>query len=148
MNYSVSDYTTIAHKFRDLGIISPENISFLPDNIDEVDEVDKLYYADSVVDLKKIFKKNHILIDDLTPSNSRYMVKKSADWYGPALFIGYSLFSENDKLVSVTLSVIANYVTDFFKGSFGNKTIKFDIVIETKKGKEYKKSLMKGRAKV
>lgn len=43
--------------------------------------------------------------------------QRSGDWFGPLLFISSSALLQNPELVSIMCGVIANYVTDFFKGS-------------------------------
>ena len=44
--------------------------------------------------------------------------QRSGDWFGPLLFISSSALLQNPELVSIMCGVIANYVTDFFKGSY------------------------------
>ncbi|MBN9507918.1 MAG: hypothetical protein J0I21_02245, partial [Alphaproteobacteria bacterium] len=54
----------------------------------------------------------------------------SADWYGPTLFITAALATESPGLVSIALSLIANYLTDFFRGRGGRSTAKLQVVVE------------------
>lgn len=42
--------------------------------------------------------------------------QRSGDWFGPLLLISSLALSQNPELIAITCSVIANYVTDFFKG--------------------------------
>jgi len=43
--------------------------------------------------------------------------QRSGEWFGPVLLISSMAISENPALISITCSVIANYVTDFFQGT-------------------------------
>lgn len=43
--------------------------------------------------------------------------QRSGDWFAPILFISSAAISQNPELITIALSVVANYVTDFFKGS-------------------------------
>lgn len=42
--------------------------------------------------------------------------QRSGEWFGPVLLFTSMALSENPELVSITCGVIANYVTDYFKG--------------------------------
>lgn len=42
--------------------------------------------------------------------------QRSGEWFGPLLLFTSTALSQNTELVSITCGVIANYVTDFFKG--------------------------------
>lgn len=53
--------------------------------------------------------------------------KRSVEWFGPVLLITSVAFNENPEIVSITCGVIANYVTDFFKGKTPPK-IKLKVV--------------------
>ena len=69
---------------------------------------------------------------------------------GPTIFISTSLLTQNPTLVNVALSVLANYVTDFFKGHLGEHTVSVNLVLEsvTKHGEDeersYKRVNLKG----
>lgn len=48
------------------------------------------------------------------------------------------MLSENSTLLSVGINVLSNYVTDYFKGTFGSQNVKLEIIVETKPKKVYK----------
>lgn len=54
------------------------------------------------------------------------------------------MLSQNASYLSVALSVIANYATDFFNGMIGENQVQMDIVIERSKSKICKKITYKG----
>ncbi len=61
--------------------------------------------------------------------------QRSGEWFGPVLLFTSMALSENPELVSITCGVLANYVTDFFKGQ-KKPTIRLKILHkETKTSK-------------
>ena len=71
------------------------------------------------------------------------MKNKSHQWVA-RLFVSLSLYSQYPHFVSLGLSVLANYATDFFKGSSQQGEVSLDIVVEKKKNDSYKKVLVQG----
>ncbi|PQJ08965.1 hypothetical protein CJD36_021385 [Flavipsychrobacter stenotrophus] len=140
------NYINLDNRFKDLNCIEPSTFCFLPENIEDAKSMDEFIYTDNALVLRKLFKANNLPEERLHDNISKTRQRRSADWYGPTLFIGYSLWTQNPNMVSIGLSVIANYVTDFFKGSFGEKKIKLEIVIETTPKKIYKKLTYEGDA--
>lgn len=58
---------------------------------------------------------------------------------GPTILITSSVIIQNPHLITITLNVISNYLTDFFKGVPNNQTnAKLSIVVKNKSG-DYKK---------
>ncbi|MGD1891080.1 MAG: hypothetical protein ACFB15_10865 [Cyclobacteriaceae bacterium] len=144
MKYKIDDYNDIALKCESLNCTVPDTFSFLPENFSNANNIDEFIYAESVVELRKIFKQNNIQLTNLELGTPKFRVRKYADWIGPTLFISFSLLSENNHLISIGLNVLSNYVGDFFKGSLDDKKVKFDIVVETTKEKEYKRIKYEG----
>lgn len=58
--------------------------------------------------------------------------------------IGFSVLSENPQLIEISISLISSYLYDLFKGSGGNKKVKFDIVIGNENNKSFKKISYEG----
>lgn len=108
-----------------LNLIYLKKIIFVPENIETTKNKDEFIFTDSLTDLNKISKKENIGFEILGGENKLQRSRKSADLYLPAIFISYAVLSENANLISVGLNVISNYVTDFFKGSFGSKKVNF-----------------------
>ena len=44
--------------------------------------------------------------------------------------MGGALLTSDPNVISVALGVLSNYLTDFFQGMSGDKTVKLDVVIE------------------
>jgi hypothetical protein len=63
---------------------------------------------------------------------------------GPTLFVGYSILSDNGTLLNIALSVVANYLTEYFRGAGKPPTIKLDFVVEKTPNREYKRLKFEG----
>jgi hypothetical protein len=115
------------------------DIFFFPENFDEVKGFSNFIYSESTIDIKKVFNANERSISFLNDAKPLLRLRKSADWFGPTLFITFSTLTQNPELINVSLNLISNYLYDFFKGSVTHKNIKMDIIVENKEKKEYSK---------
>lgn len=43
--------------------------------------------------------------------------QRSGEWFAPILFVSSAAMTQNPEMMAIALSVIANYVTDFFKSN-------------------------------
>jgi hypothetical protein len=118
----------------------------LPVNFESASSVTEFLQASEAATVKKLFLEKGLPIDDIVDRNQRppYVKNKSYDWVTPTLFISAALYSENPALVSMALSVLANYATDFFKGINRMPDVRLDIVAEETKTKTYKKISYQG----
>ena len=116
----------------------------LPENIEEAQDKSNFIFADSTNDFRKVLKLNNISSTIIGNDNSQFRIRKSADLYGPAIFITLSLLSENPHLVSISLNIISDYCIDWFKGKTGNKNVKLSIYVETQKSKKVMKISYEG----
>jgi hypothetical protein len=139
MNYKIENCNLILDTFENFNFEIPETLTFFPENFFSAKNESDFIYPDSLSELNKIFRIKQIPIIKLTPEIPKYRSRKSADLIVPTLFISFSLFSDNSMLISLALNVLANYITDFFKGTLKNRKVKFEIIIETKKRKEFSK---------
>ena len=143
MENIVEDYINLNDRIEELDCLTPTSICFLPENIESAKSRSDFIYTDNTLTVKKLFRKNNLNSETLSEA-TLFGKKKSADWIAPTLFIGYSFLSENQVMISLALNVISNYLTDFFKGSFGEKKVKLEIVVETTAMKTYKKITYEG----
>jgi len=118
----------------------------LPENLEEAESKSEFVYTDNALTVKKLFRKNNIQSDTLEKENLHFRQRRSIDWYAPTIYIGFSLLTENSTLVSIALNVLSNYITDFFKGTFGEKKVKLDIVVEVTPKTTYKRISYEGNA--
>jgi hypothetical protein len=65
--------------------------------------------------------------------------ERSFTWLGPVLFVSAAAYAENPNIVSVALGVIANYLTDIFRGQTSTTRAKLEILTEMSPGKTYRK---------
>ncbi|MCG9792638.1 hypothetical protein [Flavobacterium algicola] len=144
MNYTIED-SPLLEKFTEFNLSKPEAITFLPENIELAQSNNEFFFADSTVDLRKLLRLNSIETAELISITNSYN-RKSADFYGPAVFISLSLLTQNPDLVSIALNLISNYIYDHFKGKTGSKNVKLEIYVETKKNKTIKKINYDGNA--
>lgn len=71
------------------------------------------YHSGSISFYK--YSKDKLKINYLTEPEL-LVEQRSGEWFGPLLLISSSAVAQNPELISITCGVIANYVTDFFKG--------------------------------
>lgn len=143
MNYKIEEIELTGY-FDKLEIDFPKELCFFPENIDSAKNKTDLIFTDSVSDLSKVFKQNNINVSKLGGDSSLLRSRKNADFFAPALFFSLSLISENPAIVSLSLSALANHITDFFKGSFNQKKVNLDIYVETKGKKKTQKIVYSG----
>ena len=77
-------------------------------------------YANSQVKLDYL-KKPDLLLE-----------QRSVEWFGPTLLITTAALTHNAELISITLSVISNYLTDYFKGR-KEPTVKISFIKQKSK---------------
>lgn len=144
MNYKVEEYNHLAEKFRRLELDISSSLIFLPENLEEAKSKEEFIFSDSLSDIEKIFRENNVSFSQLGGYSDQYRVRKNADWWGPAIYFGASMLSENSTAVSIALNVLSNYLTDFFKGSFGDKKVKIEIYVEERQDLKFKKITYEG----
>jgi hypothetical protein len=110
--------------------VASQNIVILPNNYQSAE---KHEYHSTTISFYK-YTKGKLDIEYLTEPEL-LIEQRSGDWFGPLLLISSSALSQNPELISITCSVIANYVTEFFKGKESPK-IRLKVVHkETKTSK-------------
>jgi len=144
MDSKISDFINIDEKLKLLNIDLTGDFCILPENIKEVTSSNDFIFSESTTSLKKYLRQNGVDIKVIENQNSTFRQRKSVDFYAPLFFIGYTVFSENSALVSIGLNVLSNYISDFFKGSFGEKKVKIEIIVETTPKKTYKSITYEG----
>jgi hypothetical protein len=144
MDYKVENYNKFLEILEDYKIEIPDTFAFIPENFTSATNTNSFIFPDSLSDLNKIFRLTQIPLVKLTTEPPKYRSRKNADLIVPTLFISFSLFSNDTILVSLAFNVLSNYITDFFKGTFNKRKVKFEIIIETKKHTEISKISYEG----
>lgn len=136
MSITVNDALSVKSRAVELSCVIPQNMAMLPSNFETAVSRSEFLLPSEAATVRSMFRSNKISLDELTTPEERpsYIQNNGFEWAAPIIFIGYSLMSENQAVVSIALSVIANYVTDFLKGAPGSKTVKLDFVVEKSDG--------------
>ena len=145
MNYKIEEYRGIENFIGTLA--SDKEICFLPENLTDTKKSSEFIYSETTTDLMKVFKAENLKLKYLTDDKPLLRSRKSGDWIGPIIFIGFSVLADNPNLLGVSLNLISSYLYDFFKGTIGSKNVKFDIIVENRKNKEYQKISYEGDVK-
>lgn len=144
MDYNISIEPNLSNQLNRIKYSLTNEIAFLPENFYETSDKQELIYPDSTSDLIKVFRENKIPSNLISESKGKYRIRKDATWIGPTILVSATLLYENHTLLTLALNVLSNYLTDLFKGSFGRRKAKFEIIIETKKNMKYKKISYEG----
>lgn len=140
MTANITDYVNVATKMADLGCLYPQQgLALLPVNFESATSIADLLQASETATIRKLLLAEGLPVDDIVDRSQRppYIKNKQYEWVAPTIFVTASLYSRNPAFVSVALSVLANYATDFFKGESGTHEVKLDIVLEKKKSETY-----------
>lgn len=135
MPITTSEYIDVKAQALKLGCNVPAELALLPINFDTAENKGELVHEDAVLTIRKLWRQAGITETKLEKEGEKfpYEQRKSFEWVTPIIFVSASLLSQNPDLVSVALNVISTYLTDYFKGIVGDKTVKFDIIIEQNK---------------
>lgn len=133
MSIEISEYLDVRHRASALGLKAPEGICLLPRRFGSAKDVTELVHESSALDLKTLFREAGLPITVYQPDGTKipYLQENDITWVGPLVFFSAVAISQNPHIVSVALSVIANYVTDLFKGSPEPARAKLSVVVET-----------------
>jgi metal-dependent HD superfamily phosphatase/phosphodiesterase len=147
MDNKISTFINLEEKLTQLNIKLSGDFCILPENIEDAKSSMDFIFTETAIPIKKFLKQNGVEVNMLENPNSNYRQRKSIDFYAPLIFIGYSLLSDNSSLVSVGLNILSNYITDYFKETFGEKKVRIEIVVETTPKKSYKSITYEGSVK-
>lgn len=149
METTITDYINVPEKLLALELNSIETITLLPFNFESAVKKDDLVYDNSVKTIRTLFRNENIPDERIEKTGELigYRQLNHLEWLAPTFFFTSSLLTQNPMMVSLALSVIGNYLTDFFKGMTGDKKVKIEIIVEKEKGKTYKKITYEGDGK-
>ncbi len=145
MEFHIED-VEIDKKMEDLQLSFPTGIAFFPENFEIANESSEFIFPEPIAQIGKVFKSKDIIVEVLGNNLGSLRSRKSADIYLPALYFGASLMIENPTVVSVALNVLSNYITDFLKGTFGQKQISIEIYVKKNHKTKIQKISYKGNA--
>lgn len=134
-NVQIQEYLDVATRAQGLGCEIPSSLAILPRNFAEAAESRELLYEDETPTVRILWREAGVVETPLLPPGTptpQISEKSFESWMGPTIFVSLSLMSQNPELVSVALSVISNYLTDWFKGFTDRRKAKLDIVVQTR----------------
>jgi len=141
MEIQESEYIDVKERAEFLGCNIPTNLALLPRNFQEAESKKDLLHESSAPTVRILFRKNNIAETPLELESEKFpqiSEKGFVEWVGPIIFVSFAALNQDPNMLSLALGVISNYLTDFFKGIPGDRKVRLDVVVETKK-KAYKK---------
>ena len=146
MTTNITDHPNVRERLRELGCREPSGFAILPWNFDSVGSIEEFLQTEESATVKTLLRSANLPYDDIVDRSNRppYLHMNSYDWIGPTIFIPAAMMSENPNAVSVALGVIANYLTDLFRGMPKTSNVKLSIAIEKSIEKSCKKISYEG----
>jgi hypothetical protein len=141
MTTTISSYIDVREKLKELNCTSPTGIALLPSNFETANSIPEFLQQSESATVRTLFRTSNITLDEITSKELQgaYIQNNSFEWIAPTIFVSASLISQSPNLISIALSVLANYVTDIFQTKEEDTAVKLEIVVETTKTKTYKK---------
>ena len=145
MSIEIEDAGDVRSKLDELGCNSPTGLCLLPTNLFSASSIADLRQYSESATVKTLFRSVALECEDVLDRSRRppYIQNNYSDWVGPALLVSSALWSQNPLAVSVALSVIGNYLTDFFRG-VPQPRVRLDFVVERTKTRTCKKLSYEG----
>jgi hypothetical protein len=137
----VEEFVDVKKRFKELDFDSTTTLAILPRNFVTAESKEELINEGTTSTVRVLWKQAKVHETPFEKEGERIpeAVEEAFDWIGPTIFLASSLLIQNPLLIDVAVGVIANYLTDFFKGiPAGKRNAKLDVVVETKSG-SYKK---------
>lgn len=132
MTIGVTEYINVRERLAKLGCQDPDGFALLPINFDTANSFTDFRQVAEAATVKTLLRSVDVPLSDILPSEKRppYVQNNGLEWVAPTLFVAAQLISENPNYVSVALSVIADYITSFFRGISGERVVKLGIIVE------------------
>jgi len=111
MDYKIEEFN-FDNRLVELELKRPYGLTFFPENFETANKKDDFIFAESMVDLNKLFRQSNISFEAFGGDTELYRSRKNADIYLPAIFLSFSLISENPNIISVSLNILSSYVHD------------------------------------
>lgn len=114
--------------------ISKSETVLLPHNWSVENEVDHIY-SENTVTISKLFKINNIPVSIYGfKEDSKITNNRNIEWVSPIIFLSAALISNNPEISSLAISILANYLTDLFRGNNNSPNVKISLYFENSKG--------------
>jgi hypothetical protein len=145
----VTDYIDVEQRCAALSIPKPEGFCILPRRFEDAQTVSDLRHESSALDLKVLFRRANLPITVYQPDGATipYLQENDNTWTGPILLLGYAVLTSDPNALAVSLSIIANYLTDFFRGNPEPVRAKLSFVVEVLETETKEKETKTGTTK-
>lgn len=143
---NVEEYFNVRKRARELNCSVPESIAILPRNFENARSKEDLVHEETTPTIRILWRENNVIETPLEKEGEKipFVSEKFLEWAGPLIFFASTVIIQNPVLIDVSIGVISNYLTDFFKGMVKEeKKVKLSVVVETKSG-SYKKVNFEG----
>jgi hypothetical protein len=129
---SETDVDDITTRFTELGLKPSSGICILPSNFLDATSQDELFCRADANDLKILFRQAKVTLDKIEPDGVKIPFRDDRDssLYLPALLLGSAFLANNPHLLNIALAVVANYVTDYFRGKAGKNRVTCSVIVE------------------
>ena len=137
----VEDYIDVKEKIGKLGLNRPVLLAILPRNFATAESREELVHEDTTPTIRVLWRQNGISETPIEKEREPFpiVLEESFEWVGPLILFTSTFITQNPQLVDLSFGVMANYLTDWFKGvRESEKTAKLDIIVEKENG-TYKK---------
>lgn len=135
MSTTTSEYINVREKIALLNCNHPSEISILPAGFESAKSSNDFRMQSEASTVKKLLKVAGIEVESITSEKIPFIQNNSHEWIAPTIFYAASLLSANPDIISISLGVIGNYVTDMFKGINKNPSVALTLVVEKPSGK-------------
>lgn len=146
MKTTTSDFVDVPTRSAQLGCALPTGLTLLPNNFESAQPGEEFLFQGQTATVMKVLKAANITLAKFgsTARSEAFIHNKSHDWALPIIFIGYELMKQNPDLLGFVLSKIQDYALDLFKETVVGRHVKAEVVIETRRGRKYKKISYEG----
>ena len=141
-----SDYINVVRRATELDCVAPSDLALITRYFETAEPRDELLHESHASTLRKLWRAAGVDATPVEPPDETFPeVSESAfDLLLPTIFVGSLLLSEDPDGVSLALGVVANYVTDFFKGITGERKVRLDVVVEEEPDRKYRRIRYEG----
>ena len=142
----IEDYVDVEKRAMALDCNVPTGLAILPRNFGTAAAKNALLHEDTAPTVRALLAERGITETRLErdAEHFQYIHENSYEWVGPTVLIGSAVFSQNPHVISITLSLIANYLTDFFKGRVGDRIAKLSVVVPEPNSRRFTKITYEG----
>ncbi len=137
----IESFVDVRARAAQLGCEVPEGLALLPGNFESAEARQDLVHDASGLTVRALWRSQGLEETRLEPGDELWPAtqKDAGEWLGPTIFIGTALWSENPEAINVALGVVANYVTDLFRGTPRDQhRATLNIVLESESGETQK----------